>query len=303
MTSLSIVGFGNHVNKNILPALNKMADVNIDAVYVRDIAKYQKLAEENGLKLKRIADLDLAESEWVYISTPIASHYDYAKQALLQGKHVICEKPLTDSVEKTHELFELAKSQQCKLHEVCMYTHHKQFKYLEGLVLELAGNIKTVHAKFTIPHLSETDIRYNKELCGGALLDVGYYPISVMVNLFGLPKNIKSIKKSQIGYEVDLTGSALFDYGDFYCIAEWGIGLPYGNELILETTDIKYTFPRVFSKPATLKTIVEISKGFDKESIELGQDDQFVNMFKKMFSNEIKLNNTLLITSVLEQIR
>lgn len=307
MISLGVIGFGNHVNKNILPALNKIDDICIEAIYVRNVEKYAQAGAEHFLKIKSIELLTSSEADWIYVSTPIASHYQYVKQALLLGKNVICEKPLTDSFEKTQKLFNLAAEYKCKLHEVCMYTHHKQYEYLQALVGKLGDEIKSVHVKFSIPHLEKTDIRYQKKHSGGALLDVGYYPISIMVNLFGMPRSIQSIKKSEYGYEVDLRGSAILDYESFYCTAEWGIGVPYSNQLTIESNDRSFTFSRIFSKPPTLKSIVEVTKGFDSELIEIGEDDQFVNMFLEIIryktdTDNLTIQNTLDINKLLGKV-
>ncbi len=285
LSTISIIGFGNHVKKNILPALNRIKDVYIECIYVRDTNKYQEVAQQYSVAIKQIDELNSDTAEWIYISTPIALHYEYVKQALEAGKHVICEKPLTDSLDKTQELIELAERQQCMLHEVCVYKYHKQYSYLKDLVKELDNNIKTVHAKFAIPHLKKSDIRYQKTIGGGALLDVGYYPVSIFINLFGTPKQIHSVKKFEPGFDVDLTGMAVFEYDEFYCIAEWGIGLPYTNELTMETSDSKYTFSRIFSKPSDFKTNVEIINGFEFKYLEIGEDDQFVNMFSMMLKS------------------
>ena len=304
MDSLAIVGFGNHVNKNILPALNKIKDISIEAVYVRDVNKYSQAALSHLLKLKNITLLPSTEANWVYVSTPIASHYEYVKQALQSGKHVICEKPLTDSFEKTQELFDVADELKCHLHEVCMYTHHKQYHYLKELVGSLGDKIKVVHAKFSIPHLEKTDIRYQKELGGGALLDVGYYPLSIMVNLFGAPNHVRSVTKSEIGFTVDLTGSAILEYDNFHCLAEWGIGLNYANELTINSIDCDYYFNRIFSKPPSFNSTVVISRGFENESKELGEDDHFKNLFysyvKKLIKKEV--SNTKTIALILGKI-
>jgi NDP-hexose-3-ketoreductase len=299
---LAIVGFGNHVIKNILPALKKIENIQIEAIYVRDIEKYQNKAQENQVKLASVDKLGNMTADWVYISTPISTHYTFAKQALMLNKNVICEKPLTESVEKSQELQELAKSQNCILHEVCMYLHHRQYQYLAELVATNKPKIKSVTARFTIPHLDKEDIRYNEELAGGALLDVGYYPISIMINLFGKPSSIQSIKHSEAEYKVDLSGCAILNYDDFYCIAEWGIGLPYSNELTLVLAEEKYQFNRIFSKPASLNTTVDVFSGFKHQVIEIGNDDQFKNMLGSFIKKSEYSSNFIDIIKIISKL-
>lgn len=288
MKKIAIIGFGNHVTKNILPALERMIELEVGAVYVRDTSKYKELAIEHCITLKDINEGIADEVDWVYISTPISTHFELASKYIKLGKNVICEKPLTDSLEKTKALFNLAEQHGVKLHEVCMYQYHKQFQHLKRSVSERLHTLRSVAVKFSIPHLDKGDIRYKKDTCGGAILDVGYYPISLIISLFGEPKEIKSIKNGGTGFEVDLFGVAIFDYDSFHCVAEWGIGLPYTNEVTVITENQMLKYDRIFSKPATFKTGVLVQEGFESYSIDIGEDDQFVNMFYSIIFNKEK---------------
>ena len=287
MKKIAIIGFGGHVQKNILPAISRAGDISVESVYVRDMEKYQAKAAEFLVKIKSVNET-VGNVDAVYISTPITTHYDIAKKYLMQGLNVICEKPLTDSVQKTEELFDLADKHGASLHEVCMYQYHNQYHHLQQAVADDLSSLRSVSVKFSIPHLSLSDIRYSKKMGGGALLDVGYYPLSMLVSLFGEPKNIKSATFSQQGFEVDLTGYAVFEYNTFYCVAEWGIGVPYENELSLNFEGKVIGYPRIFSKPESLSTEARVKVGFDTESIAIGKDDHFVNMFDKYLRADSK---------------
>ncbi|WP_075185477.1 Gfo/Idh/MocA family protein [Teredinibacter haidensis] len=302
MKKLAIIGFGGHVTKNILPALKKIDGIGIEAIYVRNVEKYVHLIDEHDIELRSLSEFPDSVAEWCYIATPISTHYELTKRALLLNKNVICEKPLTDSSQYSQELVELAQSRGLVLHEVCVYKFHSQYQYLVQLVEENKQNIKSISAKFTIPHLPKDDIRYKREMSGGALLDVGYYPLSIMVNLLGNPEKVQATKKSEVGYDVDLSGVAILDYKNFYAVAEWGIGLPYSNELVLVTNDKKYFFNRVFSKPATLNTTVDIFEGFSHTVYETGRDDQFVNMFKSFIFKGLDSRDARAVCSWVGQI-
>lgn len=291
MTTLAIVGFGNHVIKNILPTLKKFSDVKVDCVYVRNIAKYEATANQYDMTLANISELKKCKADWVYIATPIATHFELVKQALELGKNVICEKPMTDSSSNTAALLQLAKDKGLKLYEVCMYIHHRQFKFIQELIQSDIQNLRSVHAKFSIPHLDPSDIRYKKEMAGGALLDVGYYPISIILNLFGTPKSKIMHTYSAAGYEVDLYGTCIFQYESFYCVAEWGIGQQYKNELSLEFSENNFVFERAFSKPSNLKTKYHNISASNITTMELDEDDQFFNLFKTIFNGGLKEQN------------
>ena len=286
MKEVSLVGFGSHVQKNILPAFNRSDKIKIEAVYVRDPAKYCDLARFWGVQVKAIDRLAVSSAPWVYVSTPISTHYQIAYACLQAGKNVICEKPLTENVKKTIELFNYAKEKGAVLREVCMYQHHKQYEHLYSKVKEEKAHMKTFKSKFTIPHLQMNNVRYQKSLGGGALLDVGYYPISITVDLFGKPKGVKSYIYSEAAFEVDLLGSLILDYGDFSTLAEWGIGLPYSNQATILTNSREYHYDRIFSKPENFETTVIRKEGFVEDSIIIGKDDQFVNFLESTINDD-----------------
>jgi predicted dehydrogenase len=303
MTSLAIVGFGNHVIKNILPTLKKFSDVKVDCIYVRSVAKYEATANQYDMTLADISELKNCKADWVYIATPIATHFELVKQALELGKNVICEKPMTDSSSNTAALLQLAKDKGLKLYEVCMYIHHRQFKFIQELIQSDIQKLRSVHAKFSIPHLDPSDIRYKKEMAGGALLDVGYYPISIILNLFGTPKSKTMHTYSATGYEVDLYGTCLFQYENFYCVAEWGIGDVYRNDLTVFSEQKTIKLDRVFSKPSSLSTSADVIDNNSESTIEIESDDQFFNFFKKVFSGIDFEQNSHEIAACLEDIR
>tara|TARA_B110000305_G_C19352070_1_gene594812 strand:- start:212 stop:1156 length:945 start_codon:yes stop_codon:yes gene_type:complete len=278
MHKFSIIGFGGHTQKNILPAFSRSNNLQIDGVYVRDVSRYSELVNSHDLKCFSVTDIHLSPSDWFYISTPIASHYDLVKKCLLLKKNVICEKPLTLSKTHVTELFNIADDNNVTLYEVDMYKHHRQFKHLKKATIENFSDLKSLSVKFSIPHLADNDIRYSPSMGGGALRDVGYYPISLITSLFNFPSNINSSIFSEIRYEVDLSGSALFTYDNFYCVAEWGIGQPYSNNVKLITKNAELSYDRIFSKPHNFETAVRTKETAGMEEKLIGQDDQFLNM-------------------------
>jgi len=292
MEKVAIIGFGSHVEKKIIDAFNRLPNILIESIYVRDIDKYKSKAEKYGVNLKELSENVGKEVQWVYISTPISTHYELTRKYLEIGKNIICEKPLTSSSEQTKELFDLASNKGLKLHEVCMYKYHKQYKHLKKLVAENLDTLKSITTRFTIPHLDRNDVRYKKELGGGALLDVGYYPLSILVSLFGKPKDIKAVNFRENVNDVDLSGAAIFEYKSFYCIVEWGIGLPYSNEITVITENQVAKYERIFSKPETLQSKVQIQVGFDSYEVDIGTDDHFVNMFEEIILDESDISVT-----------
>lgn len=283
---LAIIGFGEHYQRNILPIVKNSRSINIKYVVVRDVTKYEK---SNDYLFTNDYSIVLEDDEItsVYILTPINSHYDYAFKALQAGKNVLCEKSLTESLYDTEKLVSISQQTNTKLQEVVMYQYHPQFEWVRShLEKNSTKRLIKFHATFQIPHLSPDNIRYSKSSGGGALLDLGFYPISIINSLFGIPDSINSVTVTPQDYEVDLFGCSLLSYSNFYATAEWGIGRDYKNEITIEYEDHQVHVDRAFSKPTDLKTNITISDKFGKvECITIPSFNHFEVMINDFLSN------------------
>lgn len=282
----AIIGNGSHVKKNILPVLERMACVpkyivvkNLEPIPVNDGYNYTCDYDE-ALQDKSVSH--------VYIATPISTHFSLAKKALMCGKNVLCEKPLSSSVSEAKELFEISKLNHCFLQEVVMYIHHNQFSYIKSLIESCShGRLLSIKSKFKIPHLEESNIRYSKSLGGGALLDVGFYPISSMQLLIDDFEYKSGVLTSSEGYDVDLNGCAIFRNSSVYGVAEWSIGACYKNEISLEFEDAIVHFERAFSKPSDLKTKVNTTYSNGEVDVKyIAESDHFERLFKTFLSRK-----------------
>ncbi|EWH09768.1 oxidoreductase-like protein [Catenovulum agarivorans DS-2] len=133
------------------------------------------------------------EIDIVYIGTPHNFHFEQAKAAILAGKHVLCEKPMTVSSAECEQLTQLAKANNVYLMEA-MWTYFlpaiiQAKKWVdEGKI----GQLKHVKADFGYPMPYNPEGReYNPDLAGGCLFDMGIYPIAI-ANYF-LGNDIKSM--------------------------------------------------------------------------------------------------------------
>lgn len=117
----------------------------------------------------------------VYIATPHNFHFQQAYDALMAGKHVLCEKPMTVSVEECQQLCQLAQQKGLLLMEA-LWTYFlpamKQAK--QWLDDGKIGQLKHVKVDFGYPiPFSPNGREYNPQLAGGCLLDMGIYPLAI----------------------------------------------------------------------------------------------------------------------------
>lgn len=293
--NIACLSVGNHAKKNIIPNIIGSGLFNLRGVYTRNKKDLYKYAEENSIELQVYQnESELYEDDTidcVYISSPNAIHYDQILNCILHNKHVLVEKTAITNFEKANELISLANVRNVIIVEAFMYLHHIQFNTLKDIIIsEKFGKPQFISAYFGFPHLNENDIRYNKNLGGGALFDAGAYVINLFRNLVSC-QNIQisggSLRKNENG--LDIRGTALLTNGDIEGNLSWGFGLSYRNSVEVWLNDTIIKADRIFSKPTTLGTLITIEKnGSILKKIELEPDNHFANMLNDFYNKVIK---------------
>lgn len=155
----------------------------------------------------------------IYVAVPNGLHYEIAKKALQNNKHVIVEKPFVPYYKQAKELIDLAKKKKKIIFDAVTLVHMNNYKKMKELVADL-GEIKMVDINF-----SQYSSRYNKlkqgivlpafdyKMAGGALMDLGIYNINYIVGIFGEPKHVYYFPN--ITKKIDTSGTLVLDYGTF----------------------------------------------------------------------------------------
>jgi len=284
--NIAVWTVGEHARRNILPAINKSESVNLIGMFTRNIDVLTSQSKQYDCHAYNNSDELLADSnaQVVYISSPNAMHYEQVKQCLLNNKHVIVEKTALSSLEETQEIIDLAKSKSLVIMEAFMFLYHRQFSDLKELIeSEKYGKMLFVEASFGFPHLSKNDIRYSKELAGGALNDAGAYTICAILNLLGSDSElIFSDLNTEDGYDVDTSGMAIFKKDNIKAVCKWAMGGSYKNEIIIWCEKGHIIVDRAFSKPETYDSEIKIThNGRLVERIASRRDNHFVNMMNE----------------------
>lgn len=183
----------------------------VSAVYSRNEVNRNRFAESfNAKSCQSAEELFCSDIDAVYVGTPHSSHFEYAEQALKKGIAVLCEKPLTVDYATAEKLCALSKEKGVYLCEA-MWTWFNPVaieveKWLkEGRV----GEVKSFYASFEVPLLPfcKKDRLTNVKLGGGALLDLGVYPVTYCVRLLGVPQSVsaKGVVKNGVDYSTAVT--------------------------------------------------------------------------------------------------
>lgn len=155
------------------------------------------------------------EVDVIYVSTPHLFHAANALLALRAGKHVLLEKPFTLTAAEATEVAETARANRLVVLEA-MWTRYlpHMLRIREIIAAGTLGDVRTLIADHNQKLSRDPQHRVNNpELGGGALLDLGIYPVSFAFDLFGLPSTVQALAaKTETG--VDRQTAIVFGYGE-----------------------------------------------------------------------------------------
>lgn len=229
MIRLCTVGTSN-ICDEFLAAADMSGEFSLEAVYSRSYETGKSFAEKHNCKrvftdLKEMAED--SELEAVYIASPNVFHYEQSRLFLENGKHVICEKPITTSLKEYDELKAIADKKGLIYMEAIMSRYNKAHSALEKALSQI-GNVRMVRLDFN-QRSSRLDRFFGGEhinifdmsLKAGSFMDMGVYCVYAAVDLFGKPKNITA-NSYFFQNGADFGGYAVFDYGGFSALLSYG---------------------------------------------------------------------------------
>ena len=209
------IGAGVVATKALAPAVRSARNANLYAVASRDISRALNLSPscvyDNYDEL-----INDPKVEAIYISLPNNVHASIASRALIAGKAVLCEKPLTMNYQESEELVRVSKASNSLLVEAIWFRWHPRLiKACEQIAAGVIGEITQIDAAFTYVNNNKGNYRFDPALGGGALLDLGPYPLHLIASLFGSEARVELLKANQdigpSGVDLVTTGSALIN--------------------------------------------------------------------------------------------
>jgi len=182
-------------------------EVQIIAIAARDPKRAEKFARRHRIaRVHQTYDDLLADPEIdaVYNPLPNSLHAEWTIRALRAGKHVLCEKPFASNAREAIEMANAANETDKVLSEGFAYRYHPLTAHVREVMHSGGlGRIKEIEARFCflLPVLS--NIRFRYDLAGGALMDTGCYPISLVRYLMGEEPKVVDAKARLIKPDVD----------------------------------------------------------------------------------------------------
>jgi predicted dehydrogenase len=173
----------------VIPATQASEAGIVTAIASRDLALAKSVAAQFGIEKaygsydELLADADV---DAVYNPLPNHLHVPWSLKALEAGKHMLCEKPIGLSAAEGQQLVEAAAAHPAlKVMEAFMYRFHPQWQTARQMVCDgRIGELRTIHTDFSYFNNDPQNIRNQLDIGGGALMDIGCYPISLSRFIF-----------------------------------------------------------------------------------------------------------------------
>jgi predicted dehydrogenase len=263
-----VLGAANIALRKVIPGMQKSELAKVVAIASRDKEKALTAADQLGIaRAYGSYDelLDDPEVEAIYNPLPNHLHVPWSIRAAERGKHVLCEKPIALSADEARQLLAVRDRTGVKIGEAFMVRTHPQWLKAKELVTTgRIGALRLVTGHFSYYKRDPNDIRSRVEWGGGALMDIGCYPIFFSRWMFDAePVEVVSIVERDPDMEVDRLTSAMlrFEGGQatFSCSTQI---VPYQTMQIFGTTGrISVEIP--FNAPADRPCRIFIDDGRD----------------------------------------
>ncbi|WP_438486713.1 Gfo/Idh/MocA family protein [Streptomyces sp. S186] len=274
-----VLGCADIARRRMLPAMAVAADIEIAAVASRCQARAAEVAAAHGARPVSGYDRLLADPsvDAVYVPLPVALHAEWVAAALDAGKHVLAEKPLTTDPATTRTLLARAAGKGLVLRENVLFVHHGRHAAVRALIADGAiGAPRALHAAFTVPAPGDDNIRHQPDLGGGALADIGLYPVRAAVHLLGVGLRVAgAVLSTAPGRRVETSGAALLHRPDGVSAQlTFGMDHAYRSEYEVWGSEGRLRVDRAFTPPADLEPEIVVERASGTRTVRLPAEDQ-----------------------------
>jgi xylose dehydrogenase (NAD/NADP) len=279
-----VLGYARIARENVIPAIQRSANAELHALASRDggkLADFQ--ARFPGVRTCLGYEEILRDPavDAVYLPLPNSLHREWTIKAAEHGKHVLCEKPLALTAAEAREMAAACAAQGVRLMEAFMYRYTDRTRRVTEVVRSGAlGEIRLIQANFCFMLANPASIKLKPDLGGGALYDIGCYPI----NFAGLVADILAGQAGASRPEsvaaactrvggIDETFSALLRYPSGLAAALHGsIRSHRSMGATILGTDGVLEVPDTFLDPAGFLTLV---RGDERREIPVAASDRY----------------------------
>ena len=215
---IGVLGAAAIVPMALTNPAGSVPEANILAIAARDPKRAEAFARKH--KISRVHQtyndlLDDPDVDAIYNPLPNSLHAEWTVRALKAGKHVLCEKPFASNAREAEEMATVARETGLVLSEAFAYRYHPLTARVKEIIAsgEL-GKIKHIEAQFCFLLPSPNNIRFKYELAGGALMDCGCYPVSLIRHLAEAEPVVERAEARLFAPQVDYKMSSDLSFAD-----------------------------------------------------------------------------------------
>jgi len=278
---IGILGNGRITNKTMIPALEVSASVELGMIGSRadGFPSYEEVLANKNI-------------DTIYIALPIGLHEEWAIKAAKAGKHIITEKSSTTSYESAKRMVAACEENNVRLMEAFMYRYHPQHERVAQMIED--GDVISFHGLYGSPFSDIKDIRQSKELGGGALNDMGCYPINASRMIFGeepVRVSCNLVPSEEADIKADVT---LFYPNGKSAFCSAAFGAYYQTNYSLWGTKTRIDVPRAYAVSPDITT--HILKSIDDDNTEstsfspVNQTRLMIEDFRRVIRKESNRN-------------
>ena len=242
MLKLGIIGTGA-ISHHFIEAAHASGKYQLVAVYSRKLETAATFASryENIQLFDQLEDFFKSSFDVVYIASPNSLHFVQARAALSAGKHVILEKPAVTQPQEWLNLIQTAEKNNCFIFEAARNYHEKAFTTIKNFLADkqiLGADFNYAKYSSKMPDLlaGQTPNVFSNRFAGGALMDLGIYPIYAAVCLFGKALDA-TYQGQQLENSIDLNGDGILFYPDYQVHIKAGKNITSNLPCEIYTTD------------------------------------------------------------------
>ena len=212
-----VLGVAEIATRKVIPAMQRGEYSQVAAIASRDLERARSAAMRLGIAKSYGSYEELLadpEIEAIYNPLPNHLHVPWSIKAMEAGKHVLCEKPISLTVEEAKELLEARDRTGMKVAEAFMVRTHPQWlKVLELIAAGKIGTVRSIIGYFSYFNRDPKNIRNILAYGGGALMDIGCYLIYTSRLAFAAePKRVCGLVEFDPDTRTDVLSSAILDF-------------------------------------------------------------------------------------------
>lgn len=240
------------INRKLIPAIRAEERSELVAVASRNEERAAEYAQTWEIPQTFGSYDEMLTSDTidaVYVPLPNHLHAEWSIRAMEAGKHVLCEKPFALTVDEVDRVAAVSQSTGMNVMEAFMYQCHPQTQKLQAWLNDgTLGDIRYMSSSFGFPLDDPNNVRLVPEWGGGALWDVGVYPVSLAQMVFGRPPTHVTAQKTvgETGVDVGFTGTLLYENGGVAQI-ECSFNQPFHQHAMIVGTERTVMIERPFT--------------------------------------------------------